>query len=126
MRIVLPLLFLVACAGQPSPNVVLIFVDDMGYADIGAFGEPGYETPHLDRLASEGARFTDFYVSQAVCSASRASLLTGMYANRIGILNDDDFAIEPDGKGGVRQKVLGNGKVDANTLYVVRLAAPLY
>ncbi|MFN4117252.1 esterase-like activity of phytase family protein [Acidovorax sp.] len=47
-------------------------------------------------------------------------------ANRVGILNDDDFAIEPDGKGGVRQKVLGNGKVDANTLYVVRLAAPLY
>ncbi|MBO6575980.1 MAG: sulfatase [Rhodothermales bacterium] len=86
MRIVLPLLFLMACAGPPpQPNVVLIFVDDMGYADIGAFGEPGYETPHLDRLASEGARFTDFYVSQAVCSASRASLLTGMYANRIGI-----------------------------------------
>lgn len=47
-------------------------------------------------------------------------------ANRVGIINDDDFAIEPDGKGGVRQKVLGTGKVDANTLYVVKLAAPLY
>ena len=47
-------------------------------------------------------------------------------SHRVGILNDDDFAIEPDGKGGVRQKVLGNGKVDANTLYVVRLTAPLY
>jgi len=47
-------------------------------------------------------------------------------ANRVGIINDDDFAIEPNGTGGVRQKVLGNGKEDANTLYVVKLAAPLY
>ena len=47
-------------------------------------------------------------------------------ANRVGIINDDDFAIEPNGSGGVRQKVLGNGKVDANTLYVVKLAVPLY
>ena len=47
-------------------------------------------------------------------------------ANRVGIINDDDFAIEPNGSGGVRQKVLGNGKVDANTLYVVKLAQPLY
>ena len=48
------------------------------------------------------------------------------HANRVGIINDDDFAIEPNGSGGVRQKVLGNGKVDANTLYVVKLAQPLY
>lgn len=68
-----------------APNVVLIFVDDMGYADIGPYGAPDYATPHLDRMASEGVRFTDFYVSQPVCSASRASLLTGSYANRIGI-----------------------------------------
>ncbi len=62
-----------------------MFVDDMGYADIGTFGSPNYSTPHLDRMATEGIHFTDFYVSQPVCSASRASLLTGSYANRIGI-----------------------------------------
>lgn len=68
-----------------QPNVVLIFVDDMGYADLGSYGAVDYATPHLDKLADEGVRFTSFYVSQPVCSASRASLLTGAYANRIGI-----------------------------------------
>ena len=71
--------------GRP-PNIVLIFMDDMGYADIGPFGAKGYATPNLDRLATEGRVFTDFYVSQAVCSASRAALMTGCYNNRIGIL----------------------------------------
>lgn len=52
------------------PNVVLVFIDDMGYADIGPFGAPGYPTPNLDRLAAEGMRFTDFQVSSAVCTAS--------------------------------------------------------
>jgi arylsulfatase A-like enzyme len=67
------------------PNVVIIFMDDLGYADIGAFGAKGYSTPELDRMATEGRIFTDFYVSQAVCSASRASLLTGCYNVRVGI-----------------------------------------
>jgi len=58
----------------------------MGYNDIGCYGAEKIRTPHIDQLASEGMRFTDFYVSQAVCSASRASLMTGCYANRIGIL----------------------------------------
>jgi arylsulfatase A-like enzyme len=78
--------------GAPSedlparPNVVIIFVDDMGYADIGVYGATAYATTHLDQMAREGVRFTDFYVSQAVCSAaSRAALLTGVYSNRIGI-----------------------------------------
>ena len=69
----------------PPPNVVIIFADDLGYADIGAFGNPPYPTPHLDELVEDGVRLTNFYVSQPVCSASRASLLTGSYANRIGI-----------------------------------------
>jgi arylsulfatase A-like enzyme len=68
------------------PNLVLIFADDLGYADPGCYGAKGYATPHLDRLAREGMRFTDFYVAQAVCSASRAALLTGCYPNRLGIL----------------------------------------
>ncbi len=70
---------------ESTPNIVLIFTDDQGYADVGVYGATGFTTPHLDRLASEGMRFTDFYVSQAVCSASRASLLTGSYAQRISI-----------------------------------------
>jgi arylsulfatase A-like enzyme len=58
----------------------------MGYGDLGCYGNTVHRTPHLDQLAKEGARFTDFYVAQAVCSASRAALLTGCYPNRIGIL----------------------------------------
>ncbi len=68
------------------PNIVLIFMDDLGYGDVGVYGARGFTTPHLDRLASGGMRFTDFYASQAVCSASRASLLTGCYAERVSIL----------------------------------------
>jgi arylsulfatase len=67
------------------PNVVIIFADDMGYGDVGCYGARDLATPHLDRLAAEGVKFTRFYVSQPVCSASRASLLTGCYANRVSI-----------------------------------------
>lgn len=70
---------------EPPPNVVLIFCDDLGYADLGCYGAPAIRTPHLDRLAREGMRFTEFYAAQAVCSASRAALLTGCYPNRVGI-----------------------------------------
>lgn len=72
--------------GAETPNVVVIFMDDMGYADIGPFGAEAYETPNLDRMAKEGRVFTDFYVTQAVCSASRAGLMTGCYNVRVGIL----------------------------------------
>ncbi len=68
-----------------TPNVVVIFIDDMGYADIGPFGAKGYATPNLDRMAREGRVFTDFLVSSAVCSASRSAILTGCYHRRIGI-----------------------------------------
>lgn len=74
------------------PNIVIIFTDDQGYADVGCFGAQGFETPHLDRMAAEGKKFTSFYVSQAVCGASRASLLTGCYANRIGMLGAPSHA----------------------------------
>ncbi len=67
------------------PNIVIIYIDDMGYADIGPFGGNPELTPNLNRMAAEGRRFTNFFVSQAVCSASRASLLTGCYNGRIGI-----------------------------------------
>ena len=70
---------------QALPNIVIVFTDDQGYADVGVFGAQGFTTPHLDRLAAAGRRFTNFYVAQPVCSASRAALLTGCYPNRIGI-----------------------------------------
>ena len=66
------------------PNIVVIFIDDMGYADIGPFGAKSVPTPNLDRMAREGRRFTDFHVSSAVCSASRAALITGCYHERVG------------------------------------------
>lgn len=68
-----------------QPNVVVIFIDDMGYADIGPFGAKDIETPNLNKMANAGMRFTDFQVSSAVCSASRAALLTGCYHVRVGI-----------------------------------------
>ncbi len=73
-------------APERLPNFVIVFIDDMGYADVGPFGAKGYETPNLDRMAEEGRMFTDFYVTQAVCSASRAGLMTGCYNVRVGIL----------------------------------------
>lgn len=73
-------------AAEPPPNFVIVFTDDQGYQDVGCFGSPDIETPNLDQMAREGIRLTDFYVSQAVCSASRAALLTGCYNVRIGIL----------------------------------------
>jgi arylsulfatase len=70
---------------QSTPNIVLILMDDMGYGDIGRTGANQYETPNLNRLAAQGMQFTWYYCPQAVCSASRAGLLTGCYPNRIGI-----------------------------------------
>ena len=66
------------------PNLVLIFIDDMGYSDIGPFGSQLNRTPHLDRMAKEGRKLTSFYAAP-VCSASRAQLLTGCYAPRVGV-----------------------------------------
>ena len=68
-----------------KPNVIIIFCDDLGYGDIGPFGQKNYATPNLDRMAAEGRKFTNFHVSSAVCSASRAALLTGCYHKRVGI-----------------------------------------
>ena len=68
-----------------SPNVVIIFMDDLGYGDIEPYGAQPYHTPQLNGLAAEGMRFTQFYAAQAVCSASRSALLTGCYPTRIGI-----------------------------------------
>lgn len=98
------LLILLAASSSAAerPNIVLIFADDLGYADLGCFGAQGYETPNLDRLAAQGVRFTNFYSAQAVCSASRAALLTGCYPNRIGIQG----ALGPRSKVGIADSEL--------------------
>lgn len=85
---------------ERPPNIILIVTDDQGYSDVGIFGAEGFKTPNLDRLAREGRRFTDFYVSASVCTASRASLMTGSYPPRIsmyGALNHTSReGIHPD------------------------------
>ena len=79
-------LALMGCAQRSDlPNIIIIFTDDQGYGDVGCYGADGFETPNLDQMAKDGIRFTDFYVSQAVCSASRASLMTGSYSERVGV-----------------------------------------
>ncbi len=87
MRRLLSLLFapLLASAADNRPNVVIVYMDDMGYGDVSCFGAEGYSTPNIDRLAAGGRKFTSFHVAQAVCSASRTALMTGCYPNRIGI-----------------------------------------
>ncbi|MCQ0112494.1 arylsulfatase [Zhouia amylolytica] len=87
----------IATNSNKQPNVVIVFTDDQGYEDVGCFGSPDIKTPHLDQMASEGVKLTSFYSAQAVCSASRAGLLTGCYPNRIGIHN----AFMPDAKIGL-------------------------
>jgi len=71
-----------SAAEQQPPNVVIIFLDDSGWGDFRPFGSPKYKTPNVEKLASEGCRFNNFYVPQAICSASRAALLTGCYPGR--------------------------------------------
>jgi len=71
--------------GQEPPNIVIIFTDDQGYEDVGVFGAKNIATPNLDQMADQGVQFTNFHVANAVCSASRASLMTGCYSNRLGI-----------------------------------------
>lgn len=87
----------IGLAAERPPNIVLMFADDLGYADLACYGNKTIRTPNLDQLAKDGIRFTHFYVPQAVCSASRAALLTGCYPNRIGILG----ALGPASKNGI-------------------------
>src|SRR4051794_23037424 len=72
-----------AATGRP-PNIVLIYCDDLGYGDLGCYGSK-IRTPNIDRLATEGVRFTQFYSANPVCSPSRAALLTGRYPTRVGV-----------------------------------------
>jgi arylsulfatase A len=86
-------------ASKRLPNIVIIYTDDQGYADVGCYGAKGFSTPNLDKMAGDGVRFTDFHVAQPVCSASRAALLTGCYSNRVGILG----ALGPKSRHGINE-----------------------
>ena len=91
------------CVGQRpgnTPNIVLILLDDMGNGDLSSLGALQYKTPNLDQLANEGLRFTNYLSPQAVCSASRAGLLTGCYPNRVGFHG----ALFPNSKSGISKE----------------------
>lgn len=72
-------------AQSQPPNIVLVYIDDMGYGDLGITGAVGYQTPNMDKMASEGMFFSQYYAPQAVCTASRAGVMTGAYPNRVGL-----------------------------------------
>ena len=91
------LFFLINCNTYDPPNVIFILTDDQGYGDLGVYGASDILTPNLDKLARDGAYFTSYYATQPVCSASRASILTGCYPDRIGIFN----AYSPGSKVGI-------------------------
>jgi arylsulfatase A-like enzyme len=87
-------------SAPPRPNFVVVFADDMGYGDLGAFGHPVFRTPNLDQLAAEGQKWTQFYVAASVCTPSRAALLTGRYPIRSGMAGPRRVLF-PDSGGGL-------------------------
>jgi arylsulfatase A-like enzyme len=92
-----------APAADRPPNFVVIFADDLGYGDLGCYGHPTIRTPHLDRMAAEGIRFTQFYSAAEVCTPSRAALLTGRLPIRSGMCDDQKRVLFPQSAGGLPQ-----------------------
>ena len=88
-------------AEDESPNIVVIFCDDLGYGDLGAFGHPTIRTPNLDRMAAEGQKWTNFYVGASVCTPSRAALMTGRLPIRSGMCSDKRRVLFPNSGGGL-------------------------
>ncbi|MEY2724630.1 MAG: Arylsulfatase [Planctomycetota bacterium] len=83
------------------PNVIIIYADDLGYGDLGCYGHPSIRTPHLDRMAAEGMRFTEFYSASEVCTPSRTALMTGRYPIRSGMCNDQFRVLRNNSAGGL-------------------------
>ncbi|MCC6509646.1 MAG: sulfatase-like hydrolase/transferase, partial [Pirellulaceae bacterium] len=97
-----PMLSTISVAAE-RPNVIIIFADDLGYGDLGCYGSPTIRTPHLDQMAAQGLRFTDFYSAAEVCTPSRAALLTGRYPIRSGMCGNRRVLF-PNSKGGLPTK----------------------
>ena len=83
-----------AVRAEKLPNLVIILADDLGYGDLSCYGHPSIRTPNLDRMASQGMRFTDFYVAASVCTPSRAALLTGRLPIRSGMSGDMQHRVQ--------------------------------
>ncbi len=83
------------------PNFIIIFADDLGYGDLGVFGNPSIQTPNLDRMAYEGQKWTNFYAAASVCTPSRAGLLTGRLPVRSGMASTKNRVLFPDSKNGL-------------------------
>ena len=88
-------------AKTESPNIVVIFCDDLGYGDLSCFGHPTIKTPNLDRMAAEGVRLTQFYSASPVCTPSRAALMTGRLPIRSGMCSDKRRVLFPNSGGGI-------------------------
>ena len=104
MRPLLTALFSALCLiahAANQPNVVIILADDLGYGDLGCYGHPTIRTPNLDKMAAEGARFTQFYVAAEVCTPSRAALMTGRYPIRSGMAHDQFRVLRNNSTGGL-------------------------
>jgi arylsulfatase A-like enzyme len=93
------LLFLLAASGvsaAPPPNVIYILTDDLGYGDLSCYGQRYFKTPHIDRLAAEGVRFTSHYAGSTVCAPSRCALMTGFHTGHASIRGNGSFSLRPD------------------------------
>ncbi|MFP4365942.1 MAG: sulfatase [Bacteroidales bacterium] len=90
-------------SNESAPNLIVIFTDDLGYGDIGVFGHPNIRTPHLDKMAYQGQKWTNFYVAAPVCTPSRAGLLTGRLPVRSGMASDKRRVLFPNSNGGLPQ-----------------------
>src|SRR5881227_3842900 len=102
----LALAFLLLCASVPvyeisspgadHPNIVLILADDLGYGDLGCYGQQRIKTPNIDQLAAEGMRFTSCYAGSTVCAPSRATLMTGKHTGHVRIRGNAGVSLQPE------------------------------